>query len=135
MAALQATLPTALPLAAPLSEAFFVVMHDYLDEVDLDGLPDLFAKFEAARFTRVRNVRLGLGGSEATRARGHRRVRGRAGHVYIRAGRPAGIVPYPAVGFGKGCFARVLLCSSVYRLLYAEEAPIPWHMGGGARPT
>ena len=35
----------ALPLAAPLSEAFYVVMQDCLDEIDGDGLQDLFAKF------------------------------------------------------------------------------------------
>ena len=59
----------ALPLAAPLSEAFFVVMSDYLEDIGLDGLPDIFSKFEAAKFTQVRNIRLGFGGSEAVRAK------------------------------------------------------------------
>ena len=58
-----------LPLAAPLSEAFWLVMSDHLHEVDLDDLPLLFANFERARFTQVRHVRMGLGGSDVGRSR------------------------------------------------------------------
>ena len=35
----------------------------------MDSLDDLFANFESKKFVQVRNVRLGFGGSEATRAR------------------------------------------------------------------
>ena len=58
----------ALPLAAPLAEAFYIVMGDRLDDVDLDALPVLFGRLRAKRFLHVRNVRLAFGGSEALRS-------------------------------------------------------------------
>ena len=65
----MASSPPVLPLAAPLAEAFWIVMTDHLHEIDLDGLPMLFSNFEKARFAQVRHVRMGLGGTEAGRSR------------------------------------------------------------------
>ena len=46
----------AIPLAASLREAFFVVMHDHLDELDLDGLEALVLRFQDVKKLLLRSV-------------------------------------------------------------------------------